>query len=154
MSGLRTTAERLRRAGGYPILSQERLFGTQRAAAQLAARRLDEGERTASARALRRQVARLSDAPLAAAVAQALAAERRSVDRALIAAYLAALPSRHPEFERLRAAAETAAERHDWRWRDLGRRCYLWQPEQDATGAWHLPSRSRDALAHHAAGRV
>jgi hypothetical protein len=148
MSGLRDAAERLRRSEPLPILSLERLFVTERAAAQLAGRRYDTGERSAETRELRLGLAAILHAPQPAALLdEALAVDRRSVDRAIVAAYLAALPTDHVDLPALRDAAETAATRHDWRWRELGERLRLWSPERDASGVWRLPERARAELA-------
>jgi hypothetical protein len=123
MTALRRAADRVLRTGPPPVPSSERLFAVERAAARLEGRRRDTGERTAAMRALRQRLAALPGDP-GPLLAEALAAERRSLDRAIIHAYRAALSVGHPALEALRAAAETAARRHDWHWRD-----HLYEPE-------------------------
>jgi hypothetical protein len=135
-------------------LSFDRLFAVQRASASLESRRLKTGRRTEAMRKLRRQVAASkADSPdLLVLLDHALQEERRSVDRAIIHAYLAAMPSAHANFPLLRQAAETAADRHAWSWRDIGRRLALWSPVRDGAGAWCLPQATRDELARHMSG--
>ncbi|MGD9665427.1 MAG: EH signature domain-containing protein [Novosphingobium sp.] len=61
-------------------------------------------------------------------VAAALESDATSLDRTLLTAYLRHFPREHPAFEQLRAAAQTAANRHDWPWRERGKKWKLWNP--------------------------
>jgi hypothetical protein len=132
-------------------LSFERLFAVQRASASIASRRLDSGNGTERARMLRRQIAapEASGHELAEIVDRALQEDKRSVDRAIIHAYLAAMPSAHADFPLLLRAAEIAAGRHSWRWRDVGRQLALWSPDRDRSGTWRLPQATLEAVARH-----
>lgn len=145
MSGLREVAAVSARRGAHPLLSVERLLASERVAAGIEARRIGRRE------AWDDLVARLPGASLAAlpaadqrrlllgiwtersiaslaggVVEQAAAGRRRSLDRAIVEAYLLRYPSDHPAFGALRAAAALAADRHDWRWREAGARWSLW----------------------------
>jgi hypothetical protein len=133
-------------------LSFERLFAVQRASASIASRRLYSGSRTEPARMLRRQIATLEAAghKLAEVIDRALKEDKRSVDRAIIHAYLGAMPSSHADFRLLRQAAETAADRHSWSWRDAGRQFALWSPDRDRFGTWRLAGATLEAVACHA----
>jgi hypothetical protein len=144
MTALRNAAEAIARTGTLPVLTAERLFASERVAAGLDAHRVpalepwDELLARAGAEladlpdgALRRLIDGIWDTSaggrLAAALpAEALARRRRGCDRAVIEAYLRHYPRGHPAFEALREAAAIAAERHDWRWRERGRRWQLW----------------------------
>jgi hypothetical protein len=145
MSRLRDSSVAFARTGAHRLLSIERLFATERIAAGLEARRIGQAEpfaelveRTAdkgvaglSVADLRRLLAGIwtdrSRARLAGTIVDhALGVARRSVDRALVAAYLLDYPVDHSAFEALRAAAAVAAERHIWSWRDAGRAWRLW----------------------------
>lgn len=59
----------------------------------------------------------------------AIAAEVKSLDRAVLTAYLRHFPTEHPAFDRLRAASSLAAGRRDWVWRDRGERWALWDAQ-------------------------
>ena len=56
----------------------------------------------------------------------AVAADAKSLDRAVLAAYLRHFPTDHAAFDRLRAASQLTAERRDWPWRERGREWHLW----------------------------
>jgi hypothetical protein len=146
VSALREASVALARKGGYPVLSIERLFAIERVAAGIEARRIpgglgaaelieraeDKGLGALSIADLRRLLRAIwadrGRARLASALVERLAEDgRRSVDRALIATYLGAYPADHPAFERLRAAAAAAADRHDWAWRAAGQTWRLWE---------------------------
>ena len=145
MTGLRAAAIALARIDRHPVLPIERLFATERVAAGLEARRtggaepwpdfvarLRSGDATLlSAAALRRLVRglwrdRSAAASAAGIVERAVAIGRRSIDRAIVEAYLLHHPVDHRAFEALRAAAALAAGRHDWRWRSAGEQWRLW----------------------------
>lgn len=65
--------------------------------------------------------------PVAASVLDAaVACDAKSVDRAVVTAYLRHFPKLHPDFERLRAASEMVATRRDWPWRSRGETWRLW----------------------------
>lgn len=65
--------------------------------------------------------------PIASVVLDAaVRVDAKSCDRAVLMAYLRHFPSRHPDFERLCAAASFAADRRDWPWRARGHRWQLW----------------------------
>jgi hypothetical protein len=146
VSRLREASVAFARTGAYPLLSVERMFAVERVAAALEARRLGGVEpwpelierATAtgcaglSASAVRRLLSGIwadrAQAQLASAiVGEAVAIERRSTDRTLIACYLRDYPVDHIAFAPLRDAAAIAAERHAWSWRDAGRRWRLWE---------------------------
>ncbi len=146
MNRLHDAADALARTGAYPLLSIERLFATERVAAALEARRMESREswRERIERAAETGVASLppadlrrlvsgiwterAHARLAAPIVEAAATRgRRSLDRALIAAYLIEYPVDHAAFAPLRAAAAAAADRHAWRWRDAGATWRLWE---------------------------
>lgn len=119
------------RTGAHPVLSAERLLATERVAAGLEARRIKNMAR----------IDRLSpDTLTGASVERALTSGRRSVDRAIVEAYLLHYSVDRPGFAALQAAAAIAADRHDWRWRDAGRRWHLWSG----------PHASGEALREHA----
>jgi hypothetical protein len=145
VTALKRAAYKLSRPDAWPTLTGERLLATERAAALLEGRRWPKGRSTAT---LRRQVLALgNDAKADASVlVDALAADRRSLDRAIILAYLQSMPSKHPAFEAFRVAAETAANRHDWHWRILGEHHRLWSPQRTAAGAWDLADAAKAAL--------
>ena len=130
MSRLREVAVAFARTGAHPVLSVERLFAIERAAAGLEARRMKHARRE------RPSVETLT----ASQIGHALACERRSADRAIVDAYLLRYPVDHPAFAALQAAAAVAADRHDWRWREAGRRWQLWSG----------PDGLGDALRDHA----
>lgn len=56
----------------------------------------------------------------------AIAADAKSLDRAVLTAYLRHFPAEHLAFERLRAASALAAGRRDWPWRQRGESWRLW----------------------------
>jgi len=115
---LREASAAIARTAAHPVLSVERLLATERVAAALEARRMKRAAR----------IDRLSlDSLAGATVERALAAGRRSVDRAIVEAYLLHYPVDRPGFAALREAAAVAADRHDWRWREAGRRWRLWE---------------------------
>lgn len=67
--------------------------------------------------------------PLASeALSTGLSAGRRTFDQSIIGGYLSHFPVAHPAFGQLAAAVRVAAERHDWPWRERGRRWSLWEP--------------------------
>jgi hypothetical protein len=72
---------------------------------------------------------------------QSVARSRKSVDRAIIAAYLRHFPVDHPGFDHLTHASALVANRHDWPWRARGDRWALWDPDEG-------PSRLSRALLH------
>lgn len=68
--------------------------------------------------------------PISAAVlAAAVGANAKSLDRAVLTAYLRHYPSDHPAFERLRNASALTAGRRDWPWRERGEQWGLWDRE-------------------------
>lgn len=56
----------------------------------------------------------------------AIGTDAKSLDRAVIGAYLRHFPRAHPAFEPLRAASALGAGRRDWPWRARGERWQLW----------------------------
>lgn len=66
------------------------------------------------------------DAIAAPALTAALDIAAKSIDRAVVTAYLRHLPTAHPAFPALRKAVAVLAERHDWPWRERGRQWQLW----------------------------
>jgi len=70
---------------------------------------------------------------------QSVARSRKSVDRAIIAAYLRHFPLDHSGFDHLMHASALVANRHDWPWRARGDRWALWDPDEG-------PSRLSRAL--------
>lgn len=72
----------------------------------------------------------------------AVAKDAKSVDRAVLTAYLRHFPLDHPHFERLRAASALTAGRRDWPWRQRGEDWALW--DKDAG-----PERLAKALLDH-----
>lgn len=148
MSGLKDSAYGIASSGVFPALSSERLFAIEHVAAmldrqqtqlpepwaELIERVREEGVDILSDSDLRRALDRIwtdrtATALAAPLVAAAIARQRRSLDRALIHAYLSRYPTGHRAFETLREAAARAADRHDWRWRDRGRQFGLWEPD-------------------------
>ena len=131
MSALREASVAFARKGAHPLLSVERLFATERAAAGLESRRIGLAERGLATELRRRlgdiwgdrQNGRLAND----LVERLIRRERRSADRALIAAYLLDYPVDHPAFPALREAVAIAADRHAWRWQEAGRRWRLWE---------------------------
>ncbi|HEY0270530.1 MAG TPA: hypothetical protein VGC10_06035 [Sphingomonas sp.] len=150
MTGLRRAAETIARTGIHPVLTAERLFASERVAAGLDALRVAPFEpwdelvaraladiSVLSAGELRRLIDGVWRDPapgrLAIALAGAvLARGGRSGDRALIEAWLRHYPRDHGGFDALREAAATAAGRHDWAWRERGRRWRLWAEDAPA----------------------
>jgi hypothetical protein len=59
----------------------------------------------------------------------AIAADAKSLDRAVLTAYLRHFPADHPSFERLRAASALGAGRRDWPWRLRGETWQLWDAQ-------------------------
>jgi hypothetical protein len=68
------------------------------------------------------------DAVAPAVLDEAIRVGRKSCDGAVILAYLRHLPTDHPAFDRLAAAAALAADRREWLWAERGRRWQLWNP--------------------------
>jgi hypothetical protein len=144
---LRKAAEAIARTGTYPALTAERLFASERVAAGLDALRVAPFEpwEALVARAaadlpalsdgeLRRLIDGIWHRPGPGRIAAPLIGEiltrwRRSGDRALIEAYLRHYPKDHPTFRVLREAAGFVAGRHDWPWRERGRRWRLWESD-------------------------
>lgn len=140
MSALRDIAQDIARRPPLQLLSSERLSATERAAARLENRRIG-GPRTAApdpdavdeidAAGLRRLLGTLwADPRWAKAAADVVARGRetgtRSLDRAIILAYLRVYPVRHVAFDDLRAAAAAASAAHEWAWPARGERWGLW----------------------------
>lgn len=71
---------------------------------------------------------RRCDAIAISALDAAFASGAKSIERTLIAAYLRYFPVEHPAFAALTSAASAVAERHDWPWRERGRKWQLWDP--------------------------
>lgn len=150
MSPLRDAIQCARDTQAYPALPTERLLASERSAAALEGRRagairsaalLDASDPASLGEA---DLVRLIDpvwadgarVRLALAVTEvALGRRRRSLDRAVIHAYLLRYPRTHPAFEVLRAAAGVAAARHDWGWAD---RVALWAADAPAALAARL----------------
>lgn len=65
----------------------------------------------------------------AAALHRAEGENRRSSDQAVIDGYLTYFPFKRPIIRQLADAASRAAERHDWAWRQRGRRWDLFAPQ-------------------------
>ncbi len=167
MSALREASTASARMGAHPLLSVERLFASERIAAGLEARRIERvsvwdelvdrasaGPATLSPADLRRLLAGIwserAHAGLAAPIVErAVAFGRRSVDRAILSAYLLDHPVDHRAFAALRAAAAVAADRHDWGWREAGRRWCLWEGP-DALGAAIREAAEPSALLREA----
>lgn len=148
MSRLRDTIHDVARGGVLPVLSLERLFAIEHVAARLDRQanpayppasiadlvETAGGVDALSTAELRRAVGavwsvRVPAAMPARLLEALLARTRRSGDRAIIEAYLRHYPVAHAGFAALRRAAETAAERHDWRWRTAGREYHLWEAD-------------------------
>ncbi|WP_336966792.1 EH signature domain-containing protein [Sphingobium aquiterrae] len=55
--------------------------------------------------------------------------DRKSIDRAIITAYLRNFPLGHPAFNHLTHASAFVANRHDWPWRARGTAWDLWKPD-------------------------
>lgn len=69
----------------------------------------------------------------------AVAANRKSYDRAIIAAYLRHFPTHHPAFRDLLGAVQLVAGRRNWPWAARGTRWRLWDAEEGPrTVAGHL----------------
>lgn len=82
-------------------------------------------------RDLRRLVSELwederCDAIAPAVLDAAIAADAKSLDRAVLTAYLRHFPAEHPAFERLCTASALGAGRRDWPWRQRGQSWLLW----------------------------
>jgi hypothetical protein len=78
---------------------------------------------------------------------QSVARSRKSVDRAIIAAYLRHFPVDHPGFDHLTHASALVANRHDWPWRARGDRWALWDPDEG-------PSRPSRFASYRRTGAV
>lgn len=147
MTAFRKAAEAIARTGIHPVLTAERLFASERVAAGLDALRVTPFEpwELLIARAVP-DLATLSDGELrrlidgiwhrpgpgriaAPVIGEILTRGRRNGDRALIEAYLRHYPTDHPTFRILRESAGFAAGRHDWPWRERGRRWRLWEAD-------------------------
>jgi hypothetical protein len=130
-----------------PVLPLERLFALEHVSATMDRHPLDmarsllptstsESDRIdgLSPAALRRALDRIwgKGVPrgvVAAVLEGALAQARRSCDRAIIEAYLVHYPDDHADFALLRDTARTAADRHAWGWRTIGREHRLWDED-------------------------
>lgn len=153
MNALRDIAREIARRPPPPLLAFERMFATERAAAQLESRRIGAPLRplpdpdavdAIDAAGLRRLLGTLwtdrrCDRAATSAIARARAIGVRSVDRAIILAYLRHYPAGHPAFDDLRTAAAEAAKAHDWPWATRGDRWALWTGDG--------PRMVREALA-------
>jgi len=64
----------------------------------------------------------------------AINANAKSLDRAVLSAYLRHFPLEHPAFERLRAASALGAGRWEWPWKARGERWRLWHRDDGPTG--------------------
>jgi hypothetical protein len=96
---------------------------------------------------------RRCDAIAAAVLDAASASSAKSIERTLIAAYLRYFPVDHPVFPALTKAVSAAAERHDWPWRERGRKWQLWDPASGpATVAAQLVRSTEPAEALRDAG--
>jgi hypothetical protein len=100
--------------------------------------------RTLMRRDLRRLVSELwederCDAVAVPVLEAAIGTDAKSLDRAVIGAYLRYFPRAHPAFEPLRAASALGAGRRDWPWRTRGERWQLWDATAGPAGlAWAL----------------
>jgi hypothetical protein len=74
-----------------------------------------------------------------AALDRALADQRRSSDQAMIDGYLTYFPVGRPIMEKLAGAASSAAQRHEWAWRERSRNWNLFAPS-------HGPAKVAQAL--------
>lgn len=63
-------------------------------------------------------------------VAHSLNERRKTYDRELVLAYLRRFPLEHRAFPALNTAASAAAERHDWPWRERGKKFLLWNADE------------------------
>jgi hypothetical protein len=70
--------------------------------------------------------------------------QRRSSDQAVVDGYLTYFPLDRPIIGKLAAAASSAAERHDWSWRDRSKRWAMFAPHQGPSNV-ALDFLSRDA---------
>lgn len=78
--------------------------------------------------------------PLAAPVLeQAVARDAKSLDRAVLSAYLRYFPTEHPSFDALAGASALTARRRDWPWRRRGEEWQLWDKKAG-------PARIAEAL--------
>lgn len=66
------------------------------------------------------------DALAPAVLDAAVTADAKSLDRAVLTAYLRHFPTSHAAFDRLRSASQLTAERRDWPWRTRGLEWRLW----------------------------
>jgi hypothetical protein len=153
VSALRDIAKDIARRPPPPLLAFERMFATERAAAQLESRRIGTAQREApdpdavdaiDAAGLRRLIGTLwPDRRWNRAAARVIARGReistRSLDRAIILACLRHYPVDHPAFADLRAAAAAASMAHDWPWATRAERWVLWTDDG--------PRRVREAVA-------
>lgn len=60
---------------------------------------------------------------------RAVAADRKSFDRAIVIAYLRRFPTHHAAFQELCGAVSLVANRRDWPWQGRGERWHLWRPD-------------------------
>lgn len=74
-----------------------------------------------------------------AALDRALEDQRRSADQAMIDGYLTYFPIGRPIMEKLAGAASSAAQRHEWAWRERSRNWNLFAPS-------HGPANVAEAL--------
>jgi hypothetical protein len=164
MSRLRESALGAGRGAALPVLSLERLFAVEHVAARLD-RRPGSSARSMSVLALKpAEIGALSPRELRRALGEMwseivpsglraailkTAIERcgRSCDRAIIESYFMRYPANHADFALLCDAAKTAAERHSWHWRAVGRQYRLWDADAvDRCGADLRASGQPDAF--------
>lgn len=105
-----------------------------------------------SRRDLRRLVQDMWDDPrcntiAASALSAASTIGAKSVERTLITAYLRHFPVDHPVFPELAEAVSTFAERHDWPWRERGRKWRLWDSRNGPRSLAEALIRSSDPTA-------
>lgn len=108
--------------------------------------------RSLARRDLRRLVSELWDdercdhvAP--AVLDAAIDANAKSLDRAVLSAYLRHFPLEHPAFERLRAASALGAKRWEWPWKERGERWGLWYRDSGPAGVAKALLAGDDARA-------
>ncbi len=169
---LKDTLGRLARLGSLPTPSRERQTRTEKVAAALAARggtpggpsdrdesweavaqRIDFADLAAARpRDIRRAINAIWEdgergAVAAPLVAYSLSEQRKTFDRELLLTYLRNFPWEHPAFETLSEAVGIAAERHNWPWRERGRRFNLWDSEEGPTALGDALLRAEQPLA-------
>lgn len=156
MNYLKDTIARLVRHTGLPTPPKDKLTTMEKIAAQLASRsggagkgahdrdesweavvqRIDfDNLAAARPRDIRRALSDIWEknawsskaSPL---VAHSLGEQRKTYDRELVLAYLRRFPLDHDAFSALNQAAGAAAERHDWPWRERGRKFHLWDADE------------------------